>query len=203
MMGQSVPSPLGHALGGVAVAWAGDGDPSTGPQPRASTALTLACAALAVSPDLDLLFRGFHRTAMHSVTAALLVTIIAAGVTGWVNGRIDRRAALLCGLAYASHLLLDWLGADPTPPHGLQLLWPFSHAWFIAPWTIFPGTERRTILSAAAMLTNLKAAAVELALLGPLVTWLGARRTRTTRRAAASRASRPEPRAPEAETPQA
>jgi len=197
-----VPSPIGHALGGVAVAWAADRVPPTDLPTRTSTALTLVCAVLAVSPDLDLVYQPFHRTATHSVTAVVLVTIIAAAVTGRVKGRTDWRAALLCGLAYASHLLLDWLGADPTPPHGLQLLWPFSHSWFIAPWTIFPGTERRTIFSAAALLANLRAVVTEMVLLGPLVIWLGVRRSRTARRAPSSRRA-PKARSAAPETPQA
>ena len=177
MMGRPMPSPIGHALGGVAAIWTAERLPASHEPPRTSVRLTLVCAALAVSPDLDLLYQPIHRTATHSVTAIVLVMIIAAGVTGWVNGRIDWRATLLCGLAYASHIALDWLGADPTPPQGLQILWPFSQHWFIAPWTIFPGTERRTIFSAAAILTNLRAAVVELVLLGPIVAWLGARRS--------------------------
>ena len=52
--------------------------------------------------------------------------IIAAVVTGWVTGRVRWRWVVLVGAAHASHFLLDWLGAGPLPPAGLQLLWPFS-----------------------------------------------------------------------------
>lgn len=186
-----MPSPIGHALGGVATAWsaerllrrqgpAGRRPPRT-PTSRTgiSTSLTLWCAALAVLPDADLLYPPIHRTVTHSIGAVILVMIIAAGVTGWVTPRIDWRTALICGLAYASHIFLDWLGVDPSPPFGIQALWPFSHRWFIAPWQIFPGTERREFLSAAAILTNLKAMAVETLILGPVVglLWWGRRTT--------------------------
>jgi inner membrane protein len=187
-----MPSPIGHALGGVAAAWSAERLPRlkgpTGTPPRThigtspthiSTSLTLVCAALAVLPDVDLLYPPIHRTVTHSIGAVLLVTIIAAGVTGWVTGRIDWRTAFICGLAYASHIFLDWLGVDPSPPFGIQALWPFSHQWLIAPWQIFPGTERREFLSAAAILTNLKAMAVETVILGPVVALLWWRR-RTT-----------------------
>jgi inner membrane protein len=199
-----MPSPIGHALGGVAAAWSAERLPrperistsptristsptrvSTSPTrvstslTRVSTSLTLLCALLAVLPDADLLYPPIHRTVTHSLGAVVLVTIIAAGVTGWVTRRIDWRTALICGLAYASHILLDWLGVDPSPPFGIQALWPFSHRWFIAGWQIFPGTERREFLSAAAILTNLKAVAVETMILGPVVAllWWGRRTT--------------------------
>jgi membrane-bound metal-dependent hydrolase YbcI (DUF457 family) len=181
---EPMPSPIGHALGGVAAAWSAEhlpaspsGQESCG---RISTALTLVCAVLAAAPDLDLLVPGFHRTVTHSVAAAVLVMIIAAGVTGWVTRRNRSclwdvwRIAGICGLAYASHILLDWLGTDPNPPFGIQALWPFSHQWFIAGWTIFPVTERRSFFSWAALATNTKAVAVEVIILGPLVLGLGA-----------------------------
>ena len=169
-----MPSPIGHALGGVAAAWAS-------PE-RISTPLTLVCAVLAAAPDLDLLVPGWHRTVTHSVGAVVIVTIVAAGVTGWVTRRntwsVWRvwRIAGICGLAYASHILLDWLGTDPNPPFGIQAFWPFSHQWFIAGWTIFPVTERRSFFSWAAFATNAKAVAVELIILGPVVLGLGALR---------------------------
>ena len=89
--------------------------------------LTLVCIALAVLPDIDLLYPPMHRTATHSVGAVVLVTIIAAGVTGWVTGRINWRIALVCAAAYASHILTDWLGTDRNyAPYGIQMFWPFG-----------------------------------------------------------------------------
>ena len=190
-----MPSPIGHALGGVAAAWfaeriptstiTGPITPASGrPPERISTALTLICAVLAAAPDLDLLWPGMHRTVTHSVGAVVLVTIISAVVTGWVTRRSNWlnwniwRIAGICGLAYASHLLLDWLGTDPNPPFGIQALWPFSHQWFIAGWTIFPMTERRSFFSWAAFATNVNAVAVEVGILGPVVLVLSRLRRR-------------------------
>ena len=151
------------------MAWSAERLPAGRPRARISTGLTLACAVLAMAPDLDLLVPGMHRTATHSITAALLVTIIAAAVTGWVTRKIDWRVATICGLAYASHLVFDWVGADPNVPSGIQLWWPFSHRWFIAAWTIFPGTERRDVFSAASLIANVTALAVEVGIFGPVV----------------------------------
>ena len=97
-----MPSPLGHALGGIAVAWAVDLLPGTPTwrtagrgesfYRRAGGALTLICAGLAVAPDADL-FLSTHRTATHSMTAVAMVTIVAAVVTGWVTRRSGLRFA--------------------------------------------------------------------------------------------------------------
>jgi inner membrane protein len=86
----------------------------------------------------------------------------------------------MCAAAHASHLLLDWLGADPSLPFGIQALWPFSHRWFISGWNLFPSTERRHMFSAAAMVINLEAAAWEIAIMGPIVLALGLWRRRGT-----------------------
>jgi len=187
--GGLMPSPIGHALGGVAAAWSAELIPaaeSAGPIPTISTGLTLVCAVLGAAPDLDLLVPGLHRTVTHSVGAIIFTTIIAAGVTGWVTRKSGWktsavfRIAAICGAAYASHILLDWLGSDTNPPFGIQALWPFSHQWFIAPWTIFPMTERRSFFSLAAITTNVKAVGVEVLILGPVVLALGWARSRRT-----------------------
>jgi membrane-bound metal-dependent hydrolase YbcI (DUF457 family) len=144
--------------------------------------------ALAALPDADLLIPGFHRTATHSVTATLLVIIVAVAVTGWVISRrgpatnLDDqlrprlsntgyvwRVALICGIAHASHLLTDWLGTDLSAPSGIQLLWPFDDRWFISGWNLFPRIERRQMFNTATILLNLKAALWEIAALVPVV----------------------------------
>ena len=174
-----MPSPLGHVWGGIATAWAADLFPGrragrTAPADasfydRAGGALTLLCAGLAAIPDADLLF-GIHRTATHSITAALLVIIVSAAVTGQVTTRVSaQRIGLMCGAAYASHLFLDWLAVDPSPPFGIQLLWPFSRRWFISGLDLFPRTERVRVWSAAAIRTNLTAFAWETAILLPVL----------------------------------
>ena len=81
-----MPSPIGHALSGVAVAWTASlAEPRDPTGQTVSDRLVPVCAVLAAAPDLDLLVHGAHRTATHSVTAMLLVTIVAAAVTGQVT----------------------------------------------------------------------------------------------------------------------
>jgi membrane-bound metal-dependent hydrolase YbcI (DUF457 family) len=107
----------------------------------------------------------------------MLVIIIAAGVTGWVTRRIDWRVVCVCAVAYASHILLDWLAYDPNPPFGIQALWPFSDRWFISGLNVFRATERRQLFTWAAMLVNIEAVAQEIAILGPIAAaaWWAAR----------------------------
>jgi membrane-bound metal-dependent hydrolase YbcI (DUF457 family) len=155
-----MPSPIGHAIAGVAVAWSAR-------QPR----LAPICAGLAALPDIDLILPARHRSYTHSLTAVLLVTIVAAAVTGKVT---RWRTALICGAAYGSHLVLDWLGADTHPPPGIQLLWPLSDRWFKSGWNVFPETARLHLFSAAALRQNALAIAQELAILLPILAlvWL-------------------------------
>jgi membrane-bound metal-dependent hydrolase YbcI (DUF457 family) len=202
MVEKHMPSPIGHALAGVAVAWAADLMPgrrawrATGPTAslfaRAGGTLTLVCAGLAAAPDLDLFFPYRflpyrHRAITHSLGAVILIFIVAIAVTGWVTwwsspgrqasasprpaapGLPVLRIGLICAAAYGSHLLLDWLGADTSRPYGLQALWPFSDRWYISGLDLFPETERRDILSMAALRRNLLAVSCESAILLPVL----------------------------------
>jgi inner membrane protein len=196
-----MPSPIGHTLAALAIRWIGrpaGSDPDRGaealPRGRLLGPLSVACVAVAVLPDIDLLFYRWHRTVTHSVGATLLVMIIAAVVTGKVTGRIGWRVVLVLGAAHASHVLLDWLGVDELPPRGIQALWPFSHDWYISNWDIFLPTERRDASSLPSILTNVRAVISELALLGPIavVAWL-ATRTRRSRGRIFGRVDRPQP----------
>jgi inner membrane protein len=196
-MTSAMPSPIGHTLAALAIRWFGrPASRESGDVPRARLLgpLSLACVAVAVLPDLDLLFYRWHRTVTHSVGATLLVMIVAAVVTGKVTGRIGWRVVLVLGAAHASHVLLDWLGVDQLPPRGIQALWPFSHDWYISNWDIFLPTERRDAWSLASMLTNLRAVVSELAILGPVavVAWLATRRRRSPAPTSV-RADRPQP----------
>src|SRR5262245_26628801 len=105
-----MPTPIGHMLAGVATAWSAE--PPQRKHRLGLSPLTRACALLAALPDADLVYPPVHRTFSHSLGAALVVAIIAAAVTRWVTrrGAAALRMALVCGAAYGSHVLLDWLG---------------------------------------------------------------------------------------------
>lgn len=156
-----MPSPVGHALGGALAGGVVAG--ALGPWWRQAALLGL----LGIAADLDFLL-GLHSQYSHSVGAAVLVGLVVYVASG---GRF--RWALAASLAYASHILLDWLGDDTTPPIGVMALWPFSEGfyqsdlhWFMAVFRSYwlPGFVGH----------NLTALARELVLLGPpaaLVWW--------------------------------
>ena len=177
-----MPSPIGHTLAGLTVGWLSDPRAARSLPPdttrtarlRASlTPLVLWCAAVAALPDADLLIPHFHRTATHSVTATVLVLIIAAAVTGKVTRSATLKFAAALAAAHATHLLLDWLGTDRNPPAGLQMLWPFDRTFYISGWDVFPPVARGRI-SPQMIAVNAHAALWEVILMGPVAAaaWL-------------------------------
>jgi hypothetical protein len=197
-----MPSPIGHALGGVLAGWLGapilaarkeDTSKDTSAPTRNVSAPAAApnrivawlergsghewrsmglFALLGVAPDFDFLL-GRHSHETHGVGAVGLVVVVVWLLTG---GRW--RWALAAGLAYGSHIVLDWLGSDTAPPIGVMALWPFSHSfyqsdlhWFMAIWR---EPERTGFVR-----HNLLAICREVMLLGPPVAavwWWRARR---------------------------
>jgi membrane-bound metal-dependent hydrolase YbcI (DUF457 family) len=198
-----MPTTIGHILAGTAAAWTADLIPgrrgwrmaarSASWYRRAGNGLTLTCALVAALPDTDLVFWG-HRTATHSVTAVLLLTILAGVVTRQVTRWPVVRVALMFGGAYATHLVLDWLGADTSAPFGLQLGWPFSSAWFLSGWDVFRETTRRHPFSAASISVNLLAVVQELAILAPVLALLWLAREKAFSRLYAGTSGRGRPR---------
>lgn len=151
-----MPSPIGHALGGIALGWLIAPRLARGP-----AATALAYAAIAVAPDLDLLV-GTHSTYTHSVGAVGIVFLAA-----WAVSRRPRVAAAVAA-AWASHLLLDWLGSDTRAPVGIMALWPFNREHYQSSLYVFDAISRRYWLVEQFVWGNLKAALKEVLILGPV-----------------------------------
>ena len=147
-----MPSPVGHALGAVAIGW------RIVPRPQWRAAAILALVAIA--PDFDLLIHD-HRGMSHSLGVAVL-----AGLVAWVISRRPRWA-LAVTLAWASHVALDWLSNDTRPPIGVMALWPLSRDYYKASIEIFPAVSRH-YWEARFWIYNAKALIVEVLILGPL-----------------------------------
>jgi inner membrane protein len=168
-----MPSPLGHALAGLAVhALVARRREDLWSAPR--LALTVAAA---VAPDLDLLGRfvdgrNHHQMQTHSVGFAViagLAALLVARLAGWPRASALGGAA---GLAWLSHVVLDYLGEDTHPPIGLMALWPFTSAYFHCPRSVFLDIGRT--LEWRTVAHDALAALVEVALLAPpcFVAWL-------------------------------
>ena len=159
-----MPTPVGHALGGLAIAFLAD---SAGRRHELTPALLLASAGVAVAPDLDLLTAS-HRTYTHSIGAVFVITVLSWLV---MRGRVRHalRATTILMAAYSSHLMLDWTGKDTSTPSGLTIGWPFSSASHASGWNLFGEVSRRYWLPQEFVLGNLRALSWELAVLSPLL----------------------------------
>lgn len=157
-----VPSPVGHAVAGLAAGWLIAGAPAlhslanrTAPiGPTGSIApiaaqdppwiatwrAAIVFAGLAVAPDLDLLFHA-HSMYTHSIGAALIVMLAVAALTPAHARRWT--AAFACAAAHSSHTLLDWMGNDTTPPIGIMALWPFTSDYYESNLHFFMAITRR------------------------------------------------------------
>lgn len=130
-----MPSPIGHALGGVLIGLLIPNQRFDQPHQPYPPHLTW-CALFACLPDIDFLW-GRHNMETHSIGAAVLAGLVAYA--------IFRRPALAfaCALAWGSHILFDWLGSDDTPPLGVMALWPFTSNFYFAEAFVFEAISRR------------------------------------------------------------
>ena len=135
-----MPSPVGHTLAGLC----GYLLARRSVIPRKQLWLLVGCVFLSLLPDFDVVPglllgdpRLFHHQGTHSVTAAALVGLLIGGLARWrrLNGGWW---GIWGGSLYLSHVILDTFVDDPSPPFGVQLLWPFSDAYFISSVTPLP-----------------------------------------------------------------
>jgi len=187
-----MPLPIGHALAGTAFFQA---RPGLFFRKRWLDALFFVF--LANLPDADFLpglLQGFpnryHHGMFHSLGAALAVS----AVISWIFFRKKPRpwkASALVFLTFFSHLLLDFYTWDFAAPYGLPLLWPFSRNYFIADHPVFLNITRSPLSAgffpSLFSLHNLKAALLEIVLLGGLALLAGIARCCLDRAPGASR----------------
>ncbi len=140
-----MPTPIGHALGGIAAGYLVSGlfagsraflelsvaRASSGKDNTVLVGLvTLAC--MGMLPDIDFLF-GAHREFTHSIGATIAIMVVAATLTNWRSTEVP----CVVGAAYASHIGLDWLAADSSFPAGLMALWPFTSNYYVSSYDFF------------------------------------------------------------------
>ena len=143
-----MPSPVGHALGGLIVGEA-----------LAPSALLL-CAVAGVLPDIDFAWGG-HNRETHSLGAAVIAGLV---VLAWKR---SPRLALAVTLSWVTHVLFDWLGSDDTPPLGVMALWPLNSNFYFADAFVFEAISRRYWL-ANFIPHNAYAVMKEVLILGPV-----------------------------------
>ena len=133
----AVPSPLAHALAGLTVHVAAA--PSDELASRRRAAVTVGAA---LAPDLDFAWKlldgvNHHQAQGHSIGVGLglAVAVTLAAAAAQVPRPWGLGLAALGG--WSSHLLLDLLNVDTSPPIGLMALWPFTDGYYKIPWPIF------------------------------------------------------------------
>jgi membrane-bound metal-dependent hydrolase YbcI (DUF457 family) len=123
--------PLGHAAAGYLAYEA------VRPAGRHRAGWLAAALVLANAPDCDYLPGllvghpdAWHRGVTHSLAAAVAVAVVV-GVLAAVR-RLPARFALGAAVAWASHLLLDFVTQNAHPPGGIPLFWPWSRTFIAA-----------------------------------------------------------------------
>lgn len=162
-----MPSPIGHGLAGLIVHAVSAERDALHSRKRA-----LLLAGVAAAPDLDLLLRwldgqGHHRGYSHSLGAAILAGALVAVVARLARQPRPAALGLAAGLAWLSHVGLDFLGSDSLAPYGIMALWPVSDRSVAAPIPIFMDIGRT--LNWATVWQNAAAAAWEAVVLLPLL----------------------------------
>ncbi len=162
-----MPSPVGHVIAGLCVHVASVRDQKELLDVRRAGFLV----GSALLPDLDLLFklvdgRNHHQQETHSVGFALLWGLVALLVLRILDQSRATALSVAAGLAWLSHVLLDYLNRDTNPPIGLMALWPLSGAYYKFPWPIFLDVGRA--LNWETLAKNLLAASWEAAVLLPV-----------------------------------
>ena len=164
-----MPTPLAHALAGTAVYLSA----SRGGRRRKDLVLFAATVVAACFADLDfglnfLTGENYHHYFTHSVAFASLFTIGAYFFSRLRKRVAPGRDAWILGLAYLTHIFLDVFSKDTSAPYGLELWWPFSDTFTIAPFTVFNNIWRGT-LQQLLSLHNWLAVAREVLVVGPVV----------------------------------
>jgi inner membrane protein len=127
-------------------------------------------------PDVDFLpglFVGdlarFHHGPSHSIAAAMLFGLFASR---FFLKRVSAFATA-SGL-YLSHLLLDYLVQDPSPPYGVPLFWPFTNEYYMAPFAfyrsiLYPRSFAEPVLSIVFSVHNFLTIFSEIVMLLPVL----------------------------------
>jgi inner membrane protein len=177
-----MPLPIGHALAGIACQQARPGFFLKNRWLDAAVFVILANL-----PDGDFLpgfLQGFpnryHHGIFHSFGAMLLVS---AAITAVFFRRKKKPFGFFTMVfsVLASHLVLDFLTLDFTPPYGLPLFWPLSSEYFIDASPIFSNITRSShsadFFSSLFSRHNLKAALLEIGILGGAILLVAAARS--------------------------
>ncbi len=169
-----MPSPVAHSLLGLAIgtAWifrVADPLLSVRRVLYRHRGLLFFSLVLANLPDLDFVpgiltgsFNAYHHGVTHSLGWILLaatgIWLIGKGCCPATPGSYFGMILLLL----FSHLALDLITEDLSPPHGIMIAWPLSDRYRLSPWPVF-WPLRKTTYAEMMQWHNVLAVMVELA----------------------------------------
>jgi inner membrane protein len=182
-----MPLPIAHSMMGYAIAEVAE---------AANVRLTgkkwlnvSIFVALANLPDCDFL-PGFllgepnryHQWFTHSIGFSILAGLFG-GLFYWRRNQVRPPIAenqerfglhgIFISLAVLSHLVLDLLTWDSSPPKGMMLFWPFDTKHYDVRWSLFLSSQRdnvsATFFSSLLNWHNFKIALREFLIMAPLV----------------------------------
>jgi membrane-bound metal-dependent hydrolase YbcI (DUF457 family) len=167
-----MPSPVGHTLAAYAAMLVLDAGLITS---RYKMNLAIGAAFIfGTLADADFVVAQFttipylrHHYFSHSIPFAAALTLLIWALLKLFRFQNAKKISIVLGVAYGTHLLLDYLAEDGSKPYGIPLLWPFSHHHFIAPVNIFFSIHRGE-LGAIFSLHNLAAILIEIAVMAPV-----------------------------------
>jgi membrane-bound metal-dependent hydrolase YbcI (DUF457 family) len=175
-------TPIAHACAGALCVVLARSLGSAGKKLELTPGPLAAGAAIACSPDLDLLVSAIltgspgklHGGPTHSFAFALIVGALSFGLLRKSQNALGW--AILVTLALTSHVLIDWFtGPKPGlhPSWGTAIAWPFDRTRHRLPVTLFRGVQHGG-LSVLTNERNLRTTLTELLIYPPL-TLLGLR----------------------------
>lgn len=183
-----MPLPIAHSMMGYAIAEVAEAvDVRLTNKKWLNVSLFVTLANL---PDSDFL-PGFllgepnryHQWFTHSLGFAFLAGVCGALIYRQRQSQTDWQAAkkqgrcgwygMFIGLAVLSHVVLDLLTLDTTPPQGMMLFWPFDQNHYDVRWDFFLSSRRDNVSTTffPSLLTwyNFKIVLREFLIMAPMV----------------------------------
>ncbi len=166
-------SPVGHALGGVLV-YALDR------KRKFNIPVFLVAILLAGLPDIDFLFGyviGQPNKYHHGFTHSFVFVIIAGLIAALIMGRKSKKqfwslSGLFVGSG-VSHIILDSIAKDTSPPFGSPVFWPFTDRYFIFPVEVLSDIHRASdstgFIKSLFSMHNMMSVGRELLILLPII----------------------------------
>lgn len=169
-----MPTSIGHTLAGVFLK-------ETKIFTPAETAFKslLVSVILANLADIDFLpglILGNPNRFHHGITHSLGATLVAGLVFGfYFYAKKNQFWApfAFSGLLYLSHVALDFLTVDTSPPQGVPIFWPLSGEYYLSPISVFSSVHKdsfsATFFQSLFVSENIWTVFREIFILGPFV----------------------------------